>query len=230
MGRLKAVAAANRVDKTIRPVLFPYPADFAMTEPIDPHDLVETTQPADLSGYAETTQPAHLADDEGPAEQDHDAPAEVVRLIAALTAIPGVTQAQLDNSYLPDVALADLSLPNGPHADLPIAALRRSNGALANEVLLSLEFRIQRNEAGLRAAEFLSWWVREQSRLGENMQLRTLGQPPMVAGEQQLGRSLRFTIDWFYTDTSEDMVNVLSAVGGKALALELATEMYKDAF
>ena len=153
-----------------------------------------------------------------------------MRLIAALTAIPGVTQAQLDNTYLPDVALADLSLPNGPHADLPIAALRRSGGALGNELLLSLEFRIQRNEGGLRAAEFLSWWVREQSRLGENMQLRTLGQPPMVAGEQQLGRTLRFTIDWFYTDTSEDMANVLSAIGGKALALELATEMYKDAF
>ena len=66
------------------------------------------------------------------------APVRGVLVIAALTAIPGVTQAQLDNSYLPDVALADLSLPNGPHADLPIAALRRSNGALANEVLLSL--------------------------------------------------------------------------------------------
>lgn len=201
-----------------------------MTEPIDPNDPLETTQRAALGEYADTTQPAGLGDSGEPAEPDQDAPAEVVRLIAALTAIPGVTRAQLDNTYLPEVALADLSQPGGPHADLPIAALRRSNGALENEVLLSLEFRIQRNESGLRAAEFLSWWVREQSRLGENMQLRTLGQPPMVAGEQQLGRTLRFTIDWFYADTSEDMANVLSAVGGKALALELATTMYKDAF
>lgn len=204
-----------------------------MTQPTDPYDPAETTQPAALAAdYADTTQPAELdgSGDASGAEPDQDAPPEVVRLIAAITAIPGVTRAQLDNTYLPDVALADLSLPNGPHADLPIAALRRSGGALGNELLLSLEFRIQRNEGGLRAAEFLSWWVREQSRLGENMQLRTLGQPPMVAGEQQLGRTLRFNIDWFYTDTSEDMANVLSAIGGKALALELATEMYKDAF
>lgn len=207
-----------------------------MIQPPIPYEPVEPpTQPAQLAADdyddVETTQPAGLDDGSAqPAEPDQDAPAEVVRLIAALTAVPGVTQAQLDNTYLPEVALADLSLPNGPHADLPIAALRRSGGALDNEVLLSLEFRIQRNEGGLRAAEFLSWWVREQSRLGENMQLRTLGQPPMVAGEQQLGRTLRFTIDWFYADTSEDMANVLSAVGGKALALELATEMYKDAF
>ncbi len=201
-----------------------------MTEPIDPNEPLEITQPADLTESVDTTQPAGLDDSADSIEPDQDAPPEVVRLIAALTAIPGVTRAQLDNTYLPDVALADLAQPGGPHADLPIAALRRSKGALANEVLLSLEFRIQRNEAGLRAAEFLSWWVREQARLGENMQLRTLGQPPMVAGEQQLGRTLRFTIDWFYADTSEDMVNVLSAVGGKALALELATKMYKDAF
>ncbi|MES2612167.1 MAG: hypothetical protein V4679_18085 [Pseudomonadota bacterium] len=200
-----------------------------MTEPIDPNDPLEITQPADLTESADTTQPAGLGDSAEPAEPDQDAPPEVVRLIAALTAIPGVTQAQLDNTYLPEVAVSDLSLP-GPYADLPIAALRRSNGALENELLLSLEFRIQRNEAGLRAAEFLSWWVRDQSRGGENMQIRTIGQPPMVAGEQQLGRTLRFTIDWFYADTSEDTANVLSAVGGKALALELATNMYKDAF
>ena len=188
-----------------------------MTEPIDPNDPLEITQPADLTESAE------------PAEPDQDAPPEVVRLIAALTAIPGVTQAQLDNTYLPEVAVSDLSLP-GPYADLPIAALRRSNGALENELLLSLEFRIQRNEAGLRAVEFLSWWVRDQSRGGENMQIRSIGLPPMVAGDQQLGRTLRFTIDWFYADPSQDMANVLSAVGGKALALELATNMYKDAF
>lgn len=203
-----------------------------MTEPTEPNDPAEITQPAELAEYAETTQPAELADSGEPTESDldQDAPDEVVRLIAALTAIPGVTRAQLDNTYLPEVALADLSLPGGPYADLPIAALRRSGGALENELLLSLEFRIQRNETGLRAAEFLSWWVRDQSRGGENMQIRTLGLPPMVAGDQQLGRTLRFTIDWFYADTSEDMTNVLSAIGGKALALELATNMYKDAF
>lgn len=222
----------NTADNTHSP-LHHLEEDLPMTEPTDPRDAGETTQPAALAAeYADSTQPADLEGSAGApeSEPDQDAPPEVVRLIAALTAIPGVTRAQLDNTYLPDVALADLSQPGGPHADLPIAALRRSGGALENELLLSLEFRIQRNEAGLRAAEFLSWWVREQSRLGENMQMRTLGLPPMVAGDQQLGRTLRFTIDWFYTDTSEDMANVLSAVGGKALALELATEMYKDAF
>lgn len=39
------------------------------------------------------------------------------------------TEAELGKTYLPDIKVADLSLP-GPYADLPIAALRRSNGAL----------------------------------------------------------------------------------------------------
>ena len=156
-------------------------------------------------------------------------PKEVARLVAAVSAIPGVTEAQLEKTYLPDVKVANLGLP-GAYADLPIAALRRSKGALQEEVLLSMNFRIQRNEAGLRAAEFLSWWVRDQSRGGENMQIRSVGLPPIAGERKQLGSTLRFTIDWVYSNPSQDMAILLGAVGEKAKALELSTSIYKAAF
>ncbi len=156
-------------------------------------------------------------------------PDEIARLVATLSAIPGIAEAGLEKTYLPEVSVSDLGLP-GPYADLPIAALRRSNGSLAQELLLSMNFRIHRSEAGLRAAEFLSWWVRDESRGGENMQIRSIGLPPVVAGQQQLGSTLRFTIDWFYADTSEDVARLLAAVDGKAQALGLATLMYRAAF
>jgi hypothetical protein len=156
-------------------------------------------------------------------------PAAVSRLVAAVSAIPGVSEAQLEKTYLPDVKLSDLSLP-GPYADLPIATLRRSQGALPEELLLSINFRIERNEAGLKALEFLSWWTRDQSRGGENLQLRSLGLPPMMGDSKQLGHTLRFTIDWFYSNPARDMSKLFGAIAEKAQGLELAADLYRSAF
>lgn len=68
------------------------------------------------------------------------------------------TEAELGKTYLPDIKVADLSLL-GPYADLPIAALRRSNGALPE--------------------------VRDEARGGENMQIRSIGLPPMTGNNKQ---------------------------------------------
>jgi hypothetical protein len=155
-------------------------------------------------------------------------PKEVTRLVAAVVAIPGITEAQVEKTYLPDVSVADLALP-GANADLPIAALRRSKGALKEEILVSMNFRIQRNEAGLRALEFL-WWVRDQSRGGENIQIRPIALPPLVADKKQLGSTLRFTIDWFYSTSDQDLLKLLRALDDKAKALELLFSIYKTAF
>jgi len=156
-------------------------------------------------------------------------PKEVTQLVNAVTAIPGISAAQLEKTYLPNVKVSDLSLP-GPYADLPIATLRRSKGALPDELLISINFRIRRADSGLKALEFLSWWTRDQSRSGENMQLRAIGLPPIVGNNKQLGNTLQFTIDWFYSDPSQDLSKVLAAIAEKARSLETATGIYKSAF
>ncbi len=156
-------------------------------------------------------------------------PPEVSRLISAVSSVIGTTEVEVDKTYLPEVEVSDLSLP-GAYADLPIAMLRRSKGALAEEQLLSINFRIERNEAGLKALEFLSWWVRDQSRGGADMQIRSIGLPPIVGDRKQLGSTLRFTIDWFYASATSNMQEVLAAMGSKAKELELAVKLYGAAF
>jgi hypothetical protein len=156
-------------------------------------------------------------------------PREVTQLVTAMKAIRGITGAELNKTYLPDIKVSDLSLP-GAYADLPIAILRRSQGALAGELLLSVNFQIERNEAGLKALEFLSWWVRDQSRGGENMQIRSIALPPVIGNTTQLGKTLRFTIEWFYIDTSQDMQKVLNNISEKAKSIEFYTKMYGAAF
>ena len=177
----------------------------------------------------------------------NEAPKEVARLTEAVKAIPGITDVELGKVYLPDVAISDLSLP-GAYADLPAAALRRTKGALAtirpakplslrrtkgalpDELLLSIGFSIERDEKGLKALEFLAWWTRDQARGGENMQLRALALPPMAGNTKQLGQTLRFTIDWFYSNPSQDIGVVMKALDETAASLELATHLYRPAF
>lgn len=156
-------------------------------------------------------------------------PPAVTAFVGAALAIPGIASADLAKHYLPGLDPADLSLP-GPHADLPAAALRRTGGGLEEELLLVLEFTIERNEAGLKALEFLAWWVRDQARGGENMQLRALGLPPLAGGEKQLGQTLRFSLDWFLANPSQDMDAVLQALAHKAMGLDLALSLYASAF
>lgn len=156
-------------------------------------------------------------------------PPEVSRLVSAVSSVKGTTSVEVDKTYLPEVKVTDLSSP-GAYADLPIATLRRSKGALPEEQLLSINFRIERNEAGLKALEFLSWWVRDQSRGGQNMQIRSIGLPPIAGERKQLGSTLRFTIDWFHSSKSRNMQEVLAAMGEKAKELELAVKLYRAAF
>ena len=158
-----------------------------------------------------------------------DLPEEVARLKQAVLAVPGVNTVGIGRQYLPDIAVSDLSLP-GHYADLPIAALRRSNGALQDELLISIGFSITPDESGVKAVEFLAWWVRDLSRSGENMQLRAMALPPMVGEDVQLGETLRFTIDWFYIDPDEDVSRLLGAVDDMAASLDASLALYRKAF
>lgn len=156
-------------------------------------------------------------------------PAEVTRLRTAVEAVPGASEVSVGRVHPADIALEDLSLP-GAFADLPAAALRRSGGARPGEVLISINFDITRGERGLKALEFLAWWVRDRARAGHDMQLRALARPPMAGGEVQLGQTLRFTIDWFLVPPSDDMADLLAALDEAANALEQMTRLYAGAF
>ena len=156
-------------------------------------------------------------------------PPEVQHLKAAVEDVPGVLSAQIKRVYLPDLAPSDLSLP-GEFADLPAAALRRSRGGSPDESLLSVHFEIARSESGLKGLEFLAWWVRDRARTGENIQLRALALPPMANNTKQLGTTLRFTIDWFYDNPSQDMAVLLQAMDDAASSIETFTGLYREAF
>jgi hypothetical protein len=156
-------------------------------------------------------------------------PKEVAEFRDAISSIEGVSEVEIDKIYLPDVSVEDLSLP-GPYADLPIATLRRSKGGLKNEILVSAMFRIERNEAGLKALEFLAWWVRDLSRGGKNIQIRAIGLPPIAGENKQLGRTLRFSIDFFFSSPKQDMKEVLNKIGELAKSLNLSRRLYSDAF
>jgi hypothetical protein len=156
-------------------------------------------------------------------------PAEVRQLSTTVESINGVKDVEVRRTLLDGLAIEDLMLP-GPTADLPIAAIRRTSGGLPNENLISVFFSIDRNEAGLKALEFFSWWVRDQSRGGENVQIRSIGLPPIIQDRKQLGSTLRFSVDFFLVQPDQDMHKLLRAVGAKADALAESIQYCKAAF
>lgn len=114
---------------------------------------------------------------------------------------------------LSDVTESDLGLL--PYADLPLGALKRTKGGLDNELAISVNFGITRDPKGLKALEFISWWVRDSARAGEPMQIRCVALPPIG---DQFGTSLRFCIDYFYADPEQDIGKLLSKVGSWPLS------------
>lgn len=141
----------------------------------------------------------------------------VQRLINAVSSIPGIRDAAVNRHDLSELTVGDLSLQ--PFADLPLAVLRRSQGGLPDELLIEIEFTLERDVAGPLALEFLSWWVRDAARSGSMMQLRSVALPPL---RQQFGETLAFRIDWFYADAEQNMERLLAAVDQRAESLELA--------
>ncbi|WP_257999507.1 hypothetical protein [Xanthomonas arboricola] len=148
-------------------------------------------------------------------------PPEVQDLQDTIASIPGITDAAVGKVDLSDVTESDFSLL--PYADLPLGALKRTKGGLANELVISVNFGITRDPKGLKALEFISWWVRDSARAGEPMQIRSVALPPIG---DQFGTSLRFCIDYFYADPEQDIGKLLSKVGKLAVELNSAKGLY----
>jgi hypothetical protein len=151
-------------------------------------------------------------------------PPEVVRLQRAVELIPGTTEVSVDKFDLSGIPEADFILQ--PYGDLPLGALRRTHGGLAHELAICVTFRITPDVKGLRALEFVSWWVRDSARGGRPIQIRSLALPPIDA---QIGKTLKFSIDFFYSDPKQDMAKLLSEVGELARGLEEAKRLYPKA-
>ncbi|WP_415894051.1 hypothetical protein ACMXYN_06685 [Neptuniibacter sp. PT8_73] len=117
----------------------------------------------------------------------------------------------------------------GEYADLPIAMYKRSGGNLANEILIFTEFTIEKSAQGLKALEFLSWWARDLSRSGENVQIRSIGLPPVAGQRTQLGSTLRFWFEAYIVTEKEDMALVLSEIGELSNSLNSSIKLYKAA-
>jgi hypothetical protein len=125
-------------------------------------------------------------------------------------------------SYTPDT----YSFP-GEFGDLPHALLRRTGGGLENEAWANTEFELSRDEAGWLTLEFLAWWVRDLSRSGDQIQLRTMALPPK-GYDVQLGRTLKFIIDHFVLCPGDSADAALQMMQERADSLDGSIDIYAE--
>jgi hypothetical protein len=150
-------------------------------------------------------------------------PPEVEAFHVALKRLAGVIEVDTGLKALEQFGPDTYSLP-GEFGDLPHALLRRSNGGLPNEAWANTQFTLSRNEAGWLTLEFLAWWVRDQSRGGELIQMRPMALPPK-GFEVQLGRTLKFIIDHFAI-CPDNPAPMLKLIQSRAADLSQSIDIY----
>jgi hypothetical protein len=151
----------------------------------------------------------------------------VQRLTRALESLAGVREVEIGLRALDELELRELSLP-GEFGDLPHAAIRRTEGGLKDEFLVSAQLRFTQDHAGWVALEFLAWWVRDLSRSGELVQMRALALPPVAFGTQ-LGRTLKCVIELFAVAPDGDRDTILAKLDRLAESLEGNLDDYAKA-
>jgi hypothetical protein len=159
-------------------------------------------------------------------------PQQIINFEKAFKSVPGVQKVEIGKHFYPknDVIKLDEVYFGGQYADLPIAMLRRTGGNLDKELLISVEFTIEANKRGLNALEFLSWWVRDLSRSGDNVQIRSIGLPPIAGENIQIGSTLRFWFEAYIVTEREDISLVVAEVSNLAESLVESKKLYEPAF
>ena len=152
-------------------------------------------------------------------------PREAQALHAALARLPGVYAVESSLDRLQGLSSADLSGVKIGH--LPHAVLRRSDGGLAGEMLVQVQFRLEPTERSWGTLEFLAWFVRDEARSGEYLQLRPFGLAPNADGSWRLGETLGFHIDLFVEQVHDDLAPVVAKVQSLAEDLNRAIDMYQ---
>ena len=117
----------------------------------------------------------------------NDYPIEIEQFQQTLTSLKGIENVSSGIDNLEEVKAENLSAVEFSH--LPLAALLRTNGGLENEILLQFEFTIDKTTESLISLEFLSWFIRDQSRGGIKLQLRPFALPPQIGEKRQLGQT-----------------------------------------
>ena len=152
-------------------------------------------------------------------------PPEVTKLHDALQRLAGVSDTRSGIQCVHGVTSEQLQL--ACFSELPHGAMRRTGGAVPDEVQVQVEFRVEPTPAGWRSLEFLAWWVRDSARGSLPIQLRPHALPPTVESRVQLGHTLRFHIDYFFTHPSREIDPVLAAVSKLADDLNQTIELYE---
>lgn len=153
-----------------------------------------------------------------------NAPAEIVKLYEALIALPGVQDVGTAAYTMEDIELDHLNLP--VYGDLPHATILRSNGGLDSEMLGQFFITLNKTTEAWLTLEFLSWQVRDWSRSGNHIQLRSVALPPYIENRVQLGTSLSIVIDFFRTGHKVDENALLTMVDSFANDLQESIEVW----
>lgn len=155
-------------------------------------------------------------------------PPQVQSLVDSISALPGVAGCFCGPKPLSGIDPEHLSLP-GEFGDLPQVAILRSGGGGDAEVLIQTEVIFDRSPGAWLSIEFLAWWVRDWARSGRSIQMRPMALPPK-AFEVQLGRTLKFFIEYFVIEESDGFDQTLKAVGEMAEDIATSFDLYKECF
>ncbi len=155
-------------------------------------------------------------------------PPQVQALVDAISALPGVAACFCGPKPLAEIETSDLSLP-GEFGDLPQAAIIRTNGGRENEVIIQTEVIFDRSLNAWLSIEFLAWWVRDWGRSGHEIQMRPMALPPQ-AYEIQLGRTLKFFIEYFVIEDGNSYDKTLEIIGKMGEDITSNFELYKKCF
>jgi hypothetical protein len=153
-------------------------------------------------------------------------PIEISNFHDLLLTLPGVTAVASGIEGLTGLTADDLRLVDFAH--LPHAALRRTNGGLEGEVFVQVEFYLEQTPGAWRTLEFIAWFVRDQARGGEFIQLRPFGLPPTAPGKIQLGNTLTFHLDLFFPNSTGEAEPILAKVRQIGHSLKSAIEIYRS--
>ncbi len=156
-----------------------------------------------------------------------DYPKQVTCFHDALYRFRGVLDVNTGLKALDKISLEDYPLP-GKIGDLPHALLRRTNGGLPHEAWANTDVILSYNRAGWLTLEFLAWWVREQSRHGEQIQIRPQALSPLAGEEIQLGQTLKFVVDHFCVLSDNSPEAMLMLLASRGYSLRTAIDLHVD--
>ncbi len=156
-----------------------------------------------------------------------DYPKQVKCFHDALYRFRGVLEVNTGLKPLDKIPLEDYKIP-GKMGDLPHALLQRTQGGLVNEAWANTDVILSYDRAGWLTLEFLAWWVREQSRSGEHIQMRPQALSPVAGDEIQLGHTLKFVVDHFCILSNNSPEAMLTLLAARGKSLSAAIEMHVD--